>query len=167
VFLCRDEFEAGFFVRMNNTGGPVDGWVVADIDEQQLITTGSGFSYPSGPDPAQPGHSYRAVTARACALPAAGTTRTSSGRKSREPGKRAGAAGLFPGSAPHAAAPAARCRSPQFRLVSSEARGPVCAASMSMAWSRRPVLVPGRWLRGTDWSSPRSADARKGSVPGP
>jgi hypothetical protein len=22
VFLCRDEFEAGFFVRMNNTGGP-------------------------------------------------------------------------------------------------------------------------------------------------
>jgi hypothetical protein len=45
VFLCRDEFEAGFFVHMNNTGGPVDVWSVTDIDEQQLITTGSGFRY--------------------------------------------------------------------------------------------------------------------------
>jgi hypothetical protein len=45
VFLCRDEFEAGFFVRMNNTGGPVDVWAVAGIDEQQLVTAGSGFRY--------------------------------------------------------------------------------------------------------------------------
>jgi hypothetical protein len=45
VFLCRDEFEAGFFVQMNNTDGPVDVWAVADIDEQQLIDAGSGFSY--------------------------------------------------------------------------------------------------------------------------
>ena len=45
VFLCRDEFEAGFFVRMNNTGGPVDVWAVAGIDEQKLATTGSGFRY--------------------------------------------------------------------------------------------------------------------------
>ncbi|MDX6391242.1 MAG: hypothetical protein QOJ73_2305 [Streptosporangiaceae bacterium] len=45
VFLCRDEFEAGFFVRINNTGGPVDVWSVTDIDDQQLITTGSGFRY--------------------------------------------------------------------------------------------------------------------------
>ena len=45
VFLCRDEGEAGFFVRMNNTGGPVDVWSVTGIDEQQLISTGSGFSY--------------------------------------------------------------------------------------------------------------------------
>jgi hypothetical protein len=45
VFLCRDEFDAGFFVRLNNTGGPVDVWAVDEIDEQQLITTGSGFSY--------------------------------------------------------------------------------------------------------------------------
>jgi hypothetical protein len=36
VFLCRDEFEAGSFVQMNNTGGPVDLWAVADIDEQQF-----------------------------------------------------------------------------------------------------------------------------------
>lgn len=45
VFLCLDESEAGFFVRMNNTGGPVDVWAVEGIDEQQLIATGSGFSY--------------------------------------------------------------------------------------------------------------------------
>lgn len=45
VFLCRDEFEAGFFVQMNNAGGPVEVWAVAGIDEQQLITTGSGFRY--------------------------------------------------------------------------------------------------------------------------
>jgi hypothetical protein len=45
VFLCRDEFDASSFVRMNNTGGPVDVWAVEGIDEEQLITTGSGFSY--------------------------------------------------------------------------------------------------------------------------
>jgi len=45
VFLCRDEFEAGFFVQMNNTGGPVEVWAVADIGEEQLITSGSGFCY--------------------------------------------------------------------------------------------------------------------------
>jgi|SRR5450631_3785561 hypothetical protein len=45
VFLCRDEFEAGFFVRMNNTGGPVDVWAVAGIDEERLVTTESGFRY--------------------------------------------------------------------------------------------------------------------------
>jgi hypothetical protein len=45
VFLCRDESEAGFFVGMNNTGGPVDVWAVTGIDEQRLVTTGSGFCY--------------------------------------------------------------------------------------------------------------------------
>jgi len=45
VFLCRDEFEAGWFAQMNNTGGPVDVWEVTGVDEDQLITTGSGFSY--------------------------------------------------------------------------------------------------------------------------
>jgi hypothetical protein len=30
---------------MNNTGGAVDVWVVAGIEEQQLLTTDSGFSY--------------------------------------------------------------------------------------------------------------------------
>ena len=46
VFLCRDEFEAGFFVRMNNTGGPVDVWAVTGVDEQRLVTTGSGSAKP-------------------------------------------------------------------------------------------------------------------------
>lgn len=51
VFLCRDESEADFFVRMNNTGGPVDVWAVTGIDELQLITTDSGFSYFPAPIP--------------------------------------------------------------------------------------------------------------------
>jgi hypothetical protein len=45
VFLCLGEFDVGFFVRMNNTGGPVDVWAVDGIDEEQLITTDNGFSY--------------------------------------------------------------------------------------------------------------------------
>ena len=31
VFLCRDQFEARFFVDMNNTGGPVDVWAVTGV----------------------------------------------------------------------------------------------------------------------------------------
>lgn len=54
VFLCRDEFEAGLFVPMNSTGGPVDVCAVTGIDEQELITTGSGFScLPAGSGPAR------------------------------------------------------------------------------------------------------------------
>ena len=45
MFLCRDEFEADFFVRINNTGGPVDVWAVAGIEEEELIAAGSGFGY--------------------------------------------------------------------------------------------------------------------------
>ena len=45
VFLCADEFEAGFFVQMNNTGGPVDVWAVTAIEQRHLVETGSGFSY--------------------------------------------------------------------------------------------------------------------------
>lgn len=45
VFLCRDEFEAAWFVQMNNTSGPVDVWVVTSIKAQQLIDGGSGFDY--------------------------------------------------------------------------------------------------------------------------
>ena len=45
VFLCRDEFEAGWFVEMNNTGGPVDVWAVTGIEEDQLLDNGSGLSY--------------------------------------------------------------------------------------------------------------------------
>jgi hypothetical protein len=51
VFLCRDESEADFFVRGNNTGGPVDVWVVTGIREEQLITTDTGFGYFPAPIP--------------------------------------------------------------------------------------------------------------------
>jgi hypothetical protein len=44
VFLCADDF-AGFFVRMNNTGGPVDVWAVTGIGEEQMIDNGNGFLY--------------------------------------------------------------------------------------------------------------------------
>lgn len=49
VFVCASEFDAGFFIRMNNTGGPVDLWIIDGIDEEQLLTTGSRFSYYPGP----------------------------------------------------------------------------------------------------------------------
>lgn len=45
VYLCQDEGEVDWFVRMNNTGNPVDVWVVDDIDSQRLIDNGSGHSY--------------------------------------------------------------------------------------------------------------------------
>jgi len=54
VYLCRDEFEARFFVELNNTGGPVDVWVVTGIAEGELVTGGSGFCYfPAPISPAQ------------------------------------------------------------------------------------------------------------------
>ncbi|HEY0938076.1 MAG TPA: hypothetical protein VGD91_30575 [Trebonia sp.] len=52
VFLCQDEFHAGFFVRMNNTGGPVDVWVVSGAFQDQMIDNGSGFFYFPGRIPA-------------------------------------------------------------------------------------------------------------------
>ncbi len=45
VFLVPDHFTAQFFVRINNTGGPVDIWAVDDVDPGELIDAGSGFSY--------------------------------------------------------------------------------------------------------------------------
>jgi hypothetical protein len=33
VFLCLEEFDASFFLGMNNTGGPVDVWTVEGIGE--------------------------------------------------------------------------------------------------------------------------------------
>ena len=52
VFVCRNENEADFFVRMNNTGGPVDLWSVADVDEALLTDNGNGFVYLPGRVPA-------------------------------------------------------------------------------------------------------------------
>ena len=54
VFLCRDEFEARFFTDLNNTGGPVDVWVVTGVADSGLVTGGSGFCYfPAPISPAQ------------------------------------------------------------------------------------------------------------------
>lgn len=52
VFLCPSECDAGFFMQINNTGGPVDVWAVDGIDEEELITTMNGFSYFPGRIPA-------------------------------------------------------------------------------------------------------------------
>lgn len=45
IFLCLDEFEADWFVRMNNTGGSIDVWSVEGVDMSSLIDNGSGHSY--------------------------------------------------------------------------------------------------------------------------
>jgi len=47
IFLSPDHFTAQFFVRMNNTGGTVDIWAVDDVDPNDLIESGNGFSYVS------------------------------------------------------------------------------------------------------------------------
>jgi hypothetical protein len=44
-FVCVDEFEASFFVRMNNTGGPVDVWVIEGVNEEDLVMPPNGFHY--------------------------------------------------------------------------------------------------------------------------
>jgi hypothetical protein len=54
VFLCLDEFEVGWFVQLNNTGGPVDVWAVTGISEDQLLKAGTGHMYLPGKIP--PGH---------------------------------------------------------------------------------------------------------------
>jgi hypothetical protein len=44
-FVCMDEFEVSFFVRGNNTGGPVDVWAVEGVKEEELVTPANGFQY--------------------------------------------------------------------------------------------------------------------------
>ena len=48
AFVCRGEFELSFFLRMNNTGGPVDVWGVDGVDEASLVDNGNGFVYVPG-----------------------------------------------------------------------------------------------------------------------
>lgn len=44
-FLCKDEFEVEWFARtINNTGGPVDVWVVEGVDATQLLER-DGYHY--------------------------------------------------------------------------------------------------------------------------
>lgn len=44
-FLSNNQTECDFFVRMNNTGGPIDVWEVDDIDSADLVTSPEGFEY--------------------------------------------------------------------------------------------------------------------------
>jgi hypothetical protein len=52
IFLCRGESEAAWFVHMNNTGGPVDVWVVTGVGRTELRDNGSGLWYFPGKIPA-------------------------------------------------------------------------------------------------------------------
>jgi hypothetical protein len=45
VFLCRDEAEWRYFVRLNNTGGPVDVWSVTGVEASTLVDNGNGYGY--------------------------------------------------------------------------------------------------------------------------
>jgi hypothetical protein len=45
VFVCRDRFDADFFVRINNTGGPVDVWQIDGVEESELCQSDDGFAY--------------------------------------------------------------------------------------------------------------------------
>lgn len=73
VYVTRTEFDAGFFVRMNNTGGPVDLWAIDGIDETRLITSGNGFEYLPARVPPD-----RLTLVQAAAEAPAATTATSS-----------------------------------------------------------------------------------------
>lgn len=45
IFLCRGEWEVETFVRINNTGGPVDVWAVDAVDVTELVGNGNGYVY--------------------------------------------------------------------------------------------------------------------------
>lgn len=40
-----NEWEADFFIRINNTGGPVDLWQVDGVADDDLVESPEGFSY--------------------------------------------------------------------------------------------------------------------------
>jgi len=44
-FVCLDEDEVGWFVRMNNTGGPVDVWAVDGVDREELCESPEGHLF--------------------------------------------------------------------------------------------------------------------------
>lgn len=44
-FLIDNEFDADWFIQMNNTGGPVDLWQVDGVDASALLDNGNGYSY--------------------------------------------------------------------------------------------------------------------------
>jgi hypothetical protein len=44
-FVCLNEREVDWFIRINNTGGPVDVWAVHGIDESDLVESPEGCYY--------------------------------------------------------------------------------------------------------------------------
>ena len=44
-FLVDDEYDVDWFVRLNNTGGPVDVWAVDGIEPADLVETSNGYRY--------------------------------------------------------------------------------------------------------------------------
>lgn len=48
IFLVEDEWDVSYFVRMNNTGGPVDVWQVEGVDVDQMVDNGNGYFYLPG-----------------------------------------------------------------------------------------------------------------------
>jgi hypothetical protein len=44
-FVCLDEFEADWFIRLNDTGGPVDVWSIDGVDEADLMESPEGHFY--------------------------------------------------------------------------------------------------------------------------
>jgi hypothetical protein len=50
-FVCLDEWEADWFVRMNNTGGTVDVWAVDGLDSGDLVESPEGHFYVGRPIP--------------------------------------------------------------------------------------------------------------------
>ena len=51
IFLVADEFEADWFVWLNNTGGPVDVWEVRGVEESSLVESPHGYRYLPGAIP--------------------------------------------------------------------------------------------------------------------
>lgn len=45
IFLVAEESDVSWFVRMNNTGGPVDVWQVDGVDVDRMVGNGTGYFY--------------------------------------------------------------------------------------------------------------------------
>ena len=52
IFLSSDDWDVDYFVRMNNTGGPVDVWQVDGVDTDLMLDNGNGYFYLPGRIPA-------------------------------------------------------------------------------------------------------------------
>ena len=47
-FVCEDDGQVEWFVRMNNTGGPVDVWAVSGVDRVELHESPEGYHSRAG-----------------------------------------------------------------------------------------------------------------------